>query len=243
MSSSGGSSQPRDWTHISYDSCIGRQVLYHYCHLALFKAGDLNRGPCAELKEVYELPKVLSKILQKLLFFMRKDMPGRILLRKIQSNFILHQHLSFIKFSKLRLRWVKACAHCHSNCFLDLPRDPRCLNGALVSSEAHISFAEHLLFVIVLISSNCYSKVPHAESLKPIEIRTSLVQWLRIYLATQRTQVWSLPGELDSHVHITEPTAITTELVPHNSRVCVPQWQMPRDAVKIPRAATRTRGS
>ena len=23
------SSQPRDWTHVSYVSCIGRQVLYH----------------------------------------------------------------------------------------------------------------------------------------------------------------------------------------------------------------------
>ena len=28
-----GSSQTRDWTHISYDSCIGRQILYHWCHL------------------------------------------------------------------------------------------------------------------------------------------------------------------------------------------------------------------
>ena len=28
-----GSSQPRDGTHISYISCIGRRVLYHYCHL------------------------------------------------------------------------------------------------------------------------------------------------------------------------------------------------------------------
>ena len=31
--SSGGSSQPWDRTHISYVSCIGRQVLYHQCHL------------------------------------------------------------------------------------------------------------------------------------------------------------------------------------------------------------------
>ena len=31
--SSRGSSPPRDWTHVSYVSCIGRQVLYHYCHL------------------------------------------------------------------------------------------------------------------------------------------------------------------------------------------------------------------
>ena len=33
ISSSRGSSQPRDRTHISYVSCIGRQVLYHKCHL------------------------------------------------------------------------------------------------------------------------------------------------------------------------------------------------------------------
>ena len=28
-----GSFQPRDQTHICYVSCIGRQVLYHWCHL------------------------------------------------------------------------------------------------------------------------------------------------------------------------------------------------------------------
>ena len=33
MPSSKGSSWPRDQTHISYVSCIGRQVLYHWCHL------------------------------------------------------------------------------------------------------------------------------------------------------------------------------------------------------------------
>ena len=31
--SSRGSSQPRDWTHVSYISCIGRRALYHSCHL------------------------------------------------------------------------------------------------------------------------------------------------------------------------------------------------------------------
>ena len=31
--SSRGSSQPRDWTHISYVSCTGRRVLYHQHHL------------------------------------------------------------------------------------------------------------------------------------------------------------------------------------------------------------------
>ena len=29
ISSSRGSSQPRDWTHVSSASCIGRQILYH----------------------------------------------------------------------------------------------------------------------------------------------------------------------------------------------------------------------
>ena len=33
MSSSRGSSRPRDGTHVSYISCIGRWVLYHYWHL------------------------------------------------------------------------------------------------------------------------------------------------------------------------------------------------------------------
>ena len=33
MASSRGSSWPRDWTHNSYVSCIGRRVLYHWHHL------------------------------------------------------------------------------------------------------------------------------------------------------------------------------------------------------------------
>ena len=33
MPSSRGSSQPRDWTPVSYVSCIGRWVLYHWHHL------------------------------------------------------------------------------------------------------------------------------------------------------------------------------------------------------------------
>ena len=33
--SSGGSSQSRDRTCVSYVSCIGRWVLYHQCHLAM----------------------------------------------------------------------------------------------------------------------------------------------------------------------------------------------------------------
>ena len=33
MPSSRASSQPRDWTRVSYVSCISRRVLYHQCHL------------------------------------------------------------------------------------------------------------------------------------------------------------------------------------------------------------------
>ena len=33
MPSSRASSQPRDWTHVSYISCIGRWILYHLCLL------------------------------------------------------------------------------------------------------------------------------------------------------------------------------------------------------------------
>ena len=33
MSSSRGSSQPRDWTHVSMSTCIGRWGLYHQHHL------------------------------------------------------------------------------------------------------------------------------------------------------------------------------------------------------------------
>ena len=34
------SSRPRDQTHASYVSCIGRQVLYHYCHLESFISNE-----------------------------------------------------------------------------------------------------------------------------------------------------------------------------------------------------------
>ena len=33
MPSSRGSAWPRDQTHVSWFSCIGRRVLYHWCHL------------------------------------------------------------------------------------------------------------------------------------------------------------------------------------------------------------------
>ena len=33
MPSFRGSTQPRNWTQVSYISCIGRRVLYHQCHV------------------------------------------------------------------------------------------------------------------------------------------------------------------------------------------------------------------
>ena len=46
-----GASQPRDHTLISYISCIGRWVLYHWCHLGSSKVSPLAfkakcLGPC-----------------------------------------------------------------------------------------------------------------------------------------------------------------------------------------------------
>ena len=42
MPSSRESSQPRDWTHVSYVSCIGRQVLYHQSHLGSPERGSVQ---------------------------------------------------------------------------------------------------------------------------------------------------------------------------------------------------------
>ena len=42
VSLSGGSSRPRDQTHVSYVSCIDRRVLYHQCHLGSL---SLMKGP------------------------------------------------------------------------------------------------------------------------------------------------------------------------------------------------------
>ena len=44
LSYSRGSSQPRDWTRISYISCVGRQVLYH-CHLGSTPTSWLDLNP------------------------------------------------------------------------------------------------------------------------------------------------------------------------------------------------------
>ena len=43
MPSSRGSSRPRDQTHVSYVSCIGRGVLYHSCQLCGLGGGEKER--------------------------------------------------------------------------------------------------------------------------------------------------------------------------------------------------------
>ena len=40
VASSKGSSQPRDWTHFSCVSCIGRRILYHWHHLGLYSRNN-----------------------------------------------------------------------------------------------------------------------------------------------------------------------------------------------------------
>ena len=42
ISSSRGSSRPRDGTYVSCISCISRWILYHYCHLKLIKEGKFS---------------------------------------------------------------------------------------------------------------------------------------------------------------------------------------------------------
>ena len=49
ISSSRGSSRPRDSTHASYVSCIGRQVLYHLCHMG----SPCSRCTCLQFLVLY----------------------------------------------------------------------------------------------------------------------------------------------------------------------------------------------
>ena len=41
--SSRGSAQPRDWTHLSNISCLGRRGLHHRCHLGSVKVHTLKK--------------------------------------------------------------------------------------------------------------------------------------------------------------------------------------------------------
>ena len=63
-----GSSQPRDGTHISYISCIGRRVLYHYCHLGNH---TLHTSP-----QILTIKIVLRKQLERVQGFLSISCPG-----------------------------------------------------------------------------------------------------------------------------------------------------------------------
>ena len=53
ISFSRGSSQPRDWTHNSCISGIGRQVLYHWCHLGNLKPSNLPLNVSSDLSRLF----------------------------------------------------------------------------------------------------------------------------------------------------------------------------------------------
>ena len=64
MPFSRGSSRPRDQTHISYVSCIGKQVLYHWCHLGspkitsslvIIKLVEVTHGDCVTILPLNKL--------------------------------------------------------------------------------------------------------------------------------------------------------------------------------------------
>ena len=63
MPSSRGSSQPRDRTHVSYVSSIGRWVLYPECHLGSLI--EYNSSPGIVFRTAIEFPGELEGCLQK----------------------------------------------------------------------------------------------------------------------------------------------------------------------------------
>ena len=71
ISFSRGSSQPRDRTYVSYVSCIGRQVLYHYRHLGspgakTHRPGGLNHRN--SFLAVLEIRLQYNRALKRILF-------------------------------------------------------------------------------------------------------------------------------------------------------------------------------
>ena len=56
ISSSRGSSQLRDQPHVSYASCIGRQVLYRQCHLGSLRNGISSVQLLSHVMELFATP-------------------------------------------------------------------------------------------------------------------------------------------------------------------------------------------
>ena len=87
MPSSRESSQPRDWTRVSYISWVGRQVLYHYHHLDCKKRQSLFLKWKPERKTSY-----LSQGLRRMMrnFGERKQMGGKTASCFLQPQVVLY---------------------------------------------------------------------------------------------------------------------------------------------------------
>ena len=72
MPSSRGSSHPRDWTHISYVSCIGRWVLYHQCHLGSSWGSPIGRKYFLDVLNFYSVNRVTPRQNDLMMQFTRK---------------------------------------------------------------------------------------------------------------------------------------------------------------------------
>ena len=85
ISSSRGSSQSRDWTCVSCVSCIGRWILYHWCHLGIpFSWGGRILNCIFGPKKVHEMK--------------RNDLP----LRKFPANNLFSGVLSHLCFTQYK---------------------------------------------------------------------------------------------------------------------------------------------
>ena len=62
MASSRGSSRCRDWTHVSYVSCIDRWVLYHSCHLGNSEVFQKPSITTAFLTSSSVFPRLLQRL-------------------------------------------------------------------------------------------------------------------------------------------------------------------------------------
>ena len=84
ISSSRGSSQPRDWTHISCISCISRRILYHWVTTMMIKSKIRNRLCLyGEKKEINTRLNIFSMEVEN---DKCQDLPGSPVIRTSPSN-------------------------------------------------------------------------------------------------------------------------------------------------------------
>ena len=97
ISSSRESSQPRDQIHISYVSCIGRQVLYHQCHL-----GSLYKYIC-----VYLHIQICICIYIYIYTYILSNTFSQTSLRSINSLFLPFKYVSFVWYFLPLVCWLE----------------------------------------------------------------------------------------------------------------------------------------